>query len=55
MKLQEKISLIITGLVYLAVGFLVLFFPRLLYYGVAAAFLIHGIISLIQAWERRER
>jgi len=48
-KLHEKISLIVTGLVYLSIAVLVLFYPDLLYYGVAAAFLIHGISSLVRA------
>jgi uncharacterized membrane protein HdeD (DUF308 family) len=54
-NLKEKISLIVTGLVYLAIGVLVLLYPKLINYGVAAAFLIHGVSSLVRAWERRER
>ncbi|MEA3422031.1 MAG: hypothetical protein U9Q97_10195 [Acidobacteriota bacterium] len=55
MKLHEKVSLIITGLLYISIGILVLIYPNLLYYGVAAAFLTHGIASLVRAWGKRDR
>jgi len=55
MKFYEKASLFFSGLVYIGVGALILVFPRLLYYGVAAVFLVHGVSSLVRAWERKEK
>ncbi|MFW6007494.1 MAG: hypothetical protein ACOC4G_11305 [Bacillota bacterium] len=47
----SKISLFFTGFIYLLVGILILFYPRLVYYWVSGGFLIHGISSLIRAWK----
>jgi len=54
MKILEKASLFFTGLVYICVGVLILFYPKLLYYGVAAVFFIHGLASLGRAWQKKE-
>lgn len=55
MNVFEKASLFFTGLVYIVVGILILLYPRLLYYGVAAVFLLHGISSLIRAWQQKKQ
>ena len=55
MNVFEKASLFFTGLVYIVVGILILLHPRLLYYGVAAVFLLHGISSLIRAWQQKKQ
>ena len=55
MKFYEKASLFFSGLVYISVGALILIIPKLLYYGVAAVFLVHGLSSLVRAWERKEK
>ncbi len=49
MKIYEKVSLIFTGIVYLAVGLLIIFYPELLYYGVAGVFFVQGISLLFRA------
>jgi hypothetical protein len=49
----EKASVIFTGLVYIGVGILILLRPRILYYGVASVFIVHGLSSLLQSWNRR--
>ncbi|MDD8016324.1 MAG: hypothetical protein PHX45_11575 [Acidobacteriota bacterium] len=49
----EKASAVFMGLVYIAGGFLILLRPRVLYYGVAAVFIVHGFSSLLQSWNRR--
>lgn len=54
MNIYEKASLFFTGLVYVVAGILILIYPRLLYYGVAAVFLLHGISSLIRAWQQKK-
>ena len=48
MKLYEKLSLVVTALVYIVVGILIIANPKVLYYGVAAAFFIQGLSSLIR-------
>lgn len=52
-EVYEKASVIFTGLVYIGVGILILLHPRILYYGVAAVFIVHGVSALVQAWSRR--
>ncbi|MEA2105006.1 MAG: hypothetical protein U9P79_10275 [Candidatus Cloacimonadota bacterium] len=49
MKNYEKVSLIFTGFVYLAVGLLIIFHPELLYFGVAGVFFVQGISLLFRA------
>ncbi len=49
MKARVRISLLLTGLLYLAAGALMLFYHRLLVYWLAAAFLIHGVSSLVRS------
>ncbi|MFT4312507.1 MAG: hypothetical protein ACMXYF_04730 [Candidatus Woesearchaeota archaeon] len=44
--IYEKISLFTIGLLYICAGVVILLWPNLLYYGVAAAFFIHGILAL---------
>ncbi len=47
----SKVSLTFSGLLYIAVGILVLAFPELVYYWVAGGFLLQGLTSLVQAWK----
>ncbi len=54
MNIYEKASLVFTGLIYIIVGILILIYPKFLYYGVAAVFMIHGISSLLRSWQRKE-
>lgn len=54
MKFYEKASFVFTGIVYICMGVLILLYPKFLYYWVAAVFLIHGISSLIRAWQKKE-
>lgn len=54
MNIYEKASLLFTGLVYISVGILILVYPKFLYYGVAGVFMIHGISSLVRAWQKKE-
>ncbi|MFT4261237.1 MAG: hypothetical protein ACMXX9_02270 [Candidatus Woesearchaeota archaeon] len=44
----EKSSTILLGILYLAAGFMILRWPELLYFGVAAIFFIHGALILIK-------
>lgn len=46
----QRIALIFTAIVYLVVGVLILLRPRLLYYWIAGAFLLHGGSLLVRAW-----
>ncbi|MCF7886552.1 MAG: hypothetical protein K9M80_08655 [Candidatus Marinimicrobia bacterium] len=48
MKFYERLSILVTAIVYIAVGILIITKPKLLYYGVAAAFFIQGLNSLIR-------
>jgi len=48
----ERTSLVFMGVIYLAVGALILLFPRFLYYWVAGAFITHGVSSLVRACQR---
>lgn len=50
----ERVSLIFTGLVFLSMGILVLFYPAFVHYWVAGGFLIQGVASLVRAWYRKE-
>lgn len=47
----NKVSLTFSGLLYIAVGILVLAYPDLVYYWVAGGFLLQGLSSLVQAWK----
>ena len=49
MTMFERVSLIVTGVVYAVIGFLIITQPKFLYYGVAAAFFVQGISSLLRA------
>lgn len=46
----QRVALVFTALVYLTVGVLILLRPRLLYYWIAGAFLLHGCSLLVRAW-----
>jgi hypothetical protein len=48
----ERTSLAFMGVIYLVVGALILLYPRFLYYWVAGAFMVHGVSSLVRAWQR---
>lgn len=48
----ERLSLVFTGLIFLAVGLLILFYPRFVHYWVAGGFFIEGISSFVKAWFR---
>jgi len=48
----ERTSLVFMGVIYLAVAALILLYPRFLYYWVAGAFVLHGVSSLVRAWQR---
>jgi hypothetical protein len=48
----ERASLVFTGIAYIFVGALILFYPKFVYYWVAGIFIIQGISSLINAWQR---
>ncbi len=50
----EKTSLIFTGLIYILVGILIIFYPRFVYYWVAGGFFIQGVSSLVRAWSRED-
>mgnify|MGYP005838377547 CR=1 FL=1 len=52
MKYIDKASKIFIGVVYIVVGFLILEWPRLLYYWVAGVFLILGLTSLFRAFAK---
>ena len=45
----EKISLAFTGIIFITIGIIVLIYPELVYYLVAAGFLMQGISSLVRA------
>ena len=49
MKVNERISFLFTGLVYVLVGVLVLTQPRFIYYWIAGLFVIQGVVSLVRA------
>lgn len=53
--IYEKASLFFTGLVYIFAGVMILFYPKLLYYLVAATFLIHGISSLARSGQKTQK
>lgn len=46
----EKFSLTFTGIMYIIVGILIIFYPKFVYYWVAGVFLLQGISSLVRAW-----
>ncbi len=46
-----KRSMIFSGIVYVLVGILIIFYPRLVYYWVSGGFLAQGISSLLRAWK----
>lgn len=46
MKTYEQISGIVLGILYAGTGMAILRWPELLYYGVAAIFVIHGLIII---------
>lgn len=52
MKAAERISFLVTGLAYIAVGVLILARPRLFYYWVAGIFFLQGAVSFIRALSR---
>ncbi len=52
MKIAERISFLVTGLAYIAVGFLILTRPELFYYWVAGIFFLQGAVSFIRAIAR---
>ena len=50
----ERVSLILTGMIFLSIGVLILFYPRFVHYWVAGGFFIQGVSSLIRAWYSQE-
>lgn len=48
----ERASLIFTGIAYVCVGILILLYPSFVYYWVAGIFIIQGVSSLINAWQK---
>ncbi len=50
----ERVSLILTGMIFLSIGILILFYPRFVHYWVAGGFFIQGVSSLIKAWYSKE-
>jgi len=48
MKLYERLSILVTAVVYIVVGILIITRPKVLYYGVAVAFFIQGVNSIIR-------
>jgi len=50
----ERVSLILTGLIFLSIGILILFYPRFVHYWVAGGFFIQGVSSFIRAWYSEE-
>ena len=50
----EQVSLIFTGLVFLSIGLLVLFYPSFVHYWVAGGFFMQGVASLVRAWYKKE-
>ena len=50
----ERVSLIFTGLVFLSIGVLILFYPAFVHYWVAGGFFIQGIASLARAWYNKQ-
>ncbi|UMZ74813.1 hypothetical protein [Natranaerofaba carboxydovora] len=50
----HRASLVFTGVIYIAVGFLILLYPEFVYYWVAGGFFIQGAASLIRAWQNKE-
>ncbi|MFW5979995.1 MAG: hypothetical protein ACOC4G_03020 [Bacillota bacterium] len=51
----ESFSLTFTGITYLVVGFLIIMYPKFVYYWVAGVFFVQGISSLVRAWKSREK
>lgn len=51
----QRLALVFTALVYLTVGILILVQPKLLYYWIAGAFLLHGASLLVRAWSTDTR
>lgn len=47
----EKVSLSFSGLIYIALGLLVIAYPGLVYYWVAGGFLLQGLSMLVRAWK----
>ncbi|ADQ15194.1 hypothetical protein [Halanaerobium hydrogeniformans] len=47
----EKISQIFSGLIYIAVGILIIFNPELVYYWVAGGFFLQGLTNFVRAWK----
>ncbi len=50
----ERLSLILTGLIFLSIGVLILFYPQFVHYWVAGGFFIQGVSSFIRAWYSEE-
>ncbi|MFW5985517.1 MAG: hypothetical protein ACOCQ1_04465 [Halanaerobiaceae bacterium] len=48
----EKTSLVFTGSIFIIAGFLILLYPSLVVYWVAGGFLVQGVSSLVQAWQK---
>ncbi len=53
-KKTHRASMIFTGIIYIAVGFLILLYPEFVYYWVAGGFFIQGVSSLVRAWQSSE-
>lgn len=50
----ERVSLTLSGVIFLSIGLLILFYPQFVYYWVAGGFIIQGVSSFIRAWYVRD-
>ena len=48
----DKKGMIFSGIIYVFVGILIIFYPELVYYWVSGGFIVQGISSLIRAWKK---
>ncbi|ACB86320.1 hypothetical protein Nther_2770 [Natranaerobius thermophilus JW/NM-WN-LF] len=51
---STKASLVFSGIVYIAMGGLILIFPEFVYYWIAGGFFLQGIASFVNAWQQKE-
>ena len=47
----SKISLIFSGIIYFAMGVLIIANPELVYYWVAGGFFLQGLTKFVQVWK----
>jgi len=48
----DKKGMFFSGIAYVLVGTLIIFYPGLVYYWVSGGFIVQGISSLIRGWKK---